>query len=199
MNLKDILAVSGEGTLFKFIAQGKNAVIVENLETGRRFSAGATAKVSALDEIAIFTTGEDMALSKVMDLIHEKENGGEALSHKEPDAALKKYFAEVLPDYDRERVYTSDIKKVLHWYNILQKLNLLVKEEEKPEEGAGDAGAEASAADAPKDSAGATPGKATGAAAGKRAGTRTKDKAGFKAAPKTDSAPGKKYKPSGSK
>ncbi len=199
MNLKDILAVSGEGTLFKFIAQGKNAVIVENLETGRRFSAGATAKVSALDEIAIFTTGEDMALSKVMDLIHEKENGGEALSHKEPDAALKKYFAEVLPDYDRERVYTSDIKKVLHWYNILHKLNLLVKEEEKPEEGAGDAGAEASAADAPKDSAGATPGKATGAAAGKRAGTRTKDKAGFKAAPKTDSAPGKKYKPSGSK
>lgn len=199
MNLKDILAVSGEGTLFKFIAQGKNAVIVENLETGRRFSAGATAKVSALDEIAIFTTGEDMALSKVMDLIHEKENGGEALSHKEPDAALKKYFAEVLPDYDRERVYTSDIKKVLHWYNILHKLNLLVKEEEKPEEGAGDAGAEASAADAPKDSAGATPGKATGAAAGKKAGTRTKDKAGFKAAPKTDSAPGKKYKPSGSK
>ena len=60
MNLKDILAISGEGTLFKFIAQGKNAVIVENLETGRRISAGATAKVSALEEISIFTTGEDM-------------------------------------------------------------------------------------------------------------------------------------------
>lgn len=134
MNLKDILAIAGEGTLFKFIAQGKNAVIVENLESGRRFSAGATAKVSALDEIAIYITGEDVPLSKVMDLIFEKENGGECLSHKQPDSELKKYFAEVLPEYDRERVYTSDIRKVLHWYNILHKLNLLVKEEEKPEE-----------------------------------------------------------------
>lgn len=134
MNLKDILAISGEGTLFKFIAQGKNAVIVENLETGRRLSAGATSKVSALDEISLFTTGEDMPLGKVMDLIWEKENGGETLSHKLTDTELKKYFATVVPDYDRDRVYTSDIKKVLHWYNILHKLNLLVKEEEKAEE-----------------------------------------------------------------
>jgi len=134
MNLKDILSISGEGTLFKFIAQGKNAVIVENLETGRRFSAGATVRVSALDEIAIFTTGEDLPLGKVMDKIWEKENGGETLSHRLPDAGLKEYFAGVLPDYDRDRVYTSDIKKVLHWYNILHKLNLLVKEEEKPED-----------------------------------------------------------------
>lgn len=134
MNLKDILAISGEGTLFKFIAQGKNAVIVENLETGRRLSAGAASKVSSLDEIALFTTGEDMPLGKVMDLIWEKENGGETLSHKLPDDELKNYFATVMPDYDRDRVYTSDIKKVLHWYNILHKLNLLVKEEEKAEE-----------------------------------------------------------------
>ncbi|NLE34804.1 MAG: DUF5606 domain-containing protein [Bacteroidales bacterium] len=133
MNLKDLLSISGEGTLFKFIAQGKNAVIVENLETGRRFSAGPTAKVSALDEISIFTTGEDMPLSKVMDLIFDKEEGGEAVSHKQADADLKDYFAEVLPDYDRDRVYTSDIRKVLHWYNILHKLNLLLKEEEEPE------------------------------------------------------------------
>ncbi len=140
MNLKDILAIAGEGTLFKFIAQGKNAVIVENLETGRRYSAGATARVSALDEIAIFTSGEDMPLGKVMDKIWEKENGGETLSHRLPDAELREFFAGVLPDYDRDRVYTSDIKKVLHWYNILHKLNLLVKEEEKfmePEPGSG--------------------------------------------------------------
>ena len=135
MNLKDILAISGESALFRFIAQGKNAVIVENLETGRRFSAGTTAKVSALDEISIYTTGEDLPLSRVMDQIWEKENGGQALSHKQPDPELKKYFGEVLPDYDRDRVYTSDIRKVLHWYNILQGLNLLVKEEEKPGEG----------------------------------------------------------------
>jgi hypothetical protein len=134
MNLKDILAISGEGTLFKFIAQGKNAVIVENLETGRRVSAGATAKVSALEEISIFTTGEDMPLGKVMDKIWEKENGGETVSHKLPDNDLKKYFGEAFPEYDRDRVYTSDIKKVLHWYNILHKLNLLVKEEEEKKE-----------------------------------------------------------------
>ena len=132
MNLKDILAISGEGTLFKFIAQGKNAVIVENLETGRRFSAGAHARVSALDEISIFTTGEDMPLGKVMDILWDKENGGEVISHRLSDAELKEYFAEVLPDYDRERVYTSDIKKVLHWYNILHGLGMLVRDEESP-------------------------------------------------------------------
>ena len=142
MNLKDILAISGEGTLFKFIAQGKNAVIVENLETGRRISAGATAKVSALEEISIFTTGEDMPLGKVMDKIWEKENGGETMSHKLPDNDLKKYFGEVFPEYDHDRVYNSDIRKVLHWYNILHKLNLLVKEEEGKEKKEEETGAE---------------------------------------------------------
>ncbi len=153
MNLKDILAISGEGTLFKFIAQGKNAVIVENLETGRRVSAGATAKVSALEEISIFTTGEDMPLGKVMDKIWEKENGGETISHKLPDNDLKKRFGEVIPDYDHDRVYTSDIKKVFHWYNILHKLNLLVKEEEekKEEETGAEAKAEVKVKDAPKE------------------------------------------------
>lgn len=156
MNLKDILAISGEGTLFRFIAQGKNAVIVENLESGRRFSAGAAARVSALDEISVYTTGEDMPLAKVMDHIWEKENGGQAMSHRQPDGDLKKYFGEVLPEYDRERVYTSDIRKVLHWYNILQGLNLLVKEEEKPveaiegEETAGTETAEEKASDETK-------------------------------------------------
>jgi len=131
MKLKDILAISGEGTLFKFIAQGKNAIIVENLETGRRMSAGGASKVSALDEISIYTSGEDIPLAKVIDKIWEKENGGEALSYKSSDADMKKYFAEVIPEYDHDRVYTSDIKKVLHWYGILHKLNLLVKEEEE--------------------------------------------------------------------
>jgi len=158
MNLKDILAISGEGTLFKFIAQGKNAVIVENLETGRRFSAGASARVSALDEISIYTSSEDIPLGKVMDLIWEKENGGEALSHRQPDSDLKKYFAEVLSDYDRERVYTSDIRKVIHWYNILHRLNLLVKEEEMAEEkdaeAAGAAGAAVETAGDVKDESG---------------------------------------------
>lgn len=177
MNLKDILAISGEGTLFRFIAQGKNAVIVENLESGRRFSAGATAKVSALDEISIYTTGEDMPLSKVMDLIWEKENGGQAVSHRQPDGELKKYFGEVMPDYDRDRVYTSDIKKVLHWYNILQGLNLLVKEEEKPEEGETGSGSATSGEKAEEKAEDAGP---------------SKNEGGKKAAPKTPKAPAAK-------
>jgi hypothetical protein len=129
MILKDILAISGEPGLFKFIAQGKNAIIVEHLETGKRSSAFGSAKVSSLEEISIFTENEDMPLGKVFDKIFEKENGGPSIEPKADVKDLKKYFEEVLPDYSKERVYTSDIKKVLNWYNILQKKNLLVKDE----------------------------------------------------------------------
>jgi hypothetical protein len=135
MILKDILAISGQPGLFKFIAQGKNAIIVEHLETKKRTSAFGSAKVSSLDEISVFTEKEDMPLGKVFDIIHEKENGGPAIDSKTDPDKLKNYFSEVLPEYSKDRVYTSDIKKVVQWYNILQKLNLLVKEEpEKPAE-----------------------------------------------------------------
>lgn len=133
MVLKDIMSISGESGLFKFIAQGKNAIIVEQLETKKRSSAFASAKVSSLEEISIFTEKEDMPLGKVFDRIFEKENGGQAIDHKSDPDKLKAYFTEVLPEYDKERVYASDIKKVLHWYNILQQLNMLVKEEPEKE------------------------------------------------------------------
>jgi hypothetical protein len=133
MNLKDILAISGESSLFKFIAQGKNAIIVENIETGKRASVSGSTKVSALEEIAMFTTGEEVPLSKIFDIIWEKENGRETISHKATDGDLKKKFEEILPEYDRQRVYLSDIKKVFLWYNFLQKKNLLIKEEVKEE------------------------------------------------------------------
>jgi hypothetical protein len=170
MKLKDFLAISGEGTLFKFIAQGKNAIIVENLETGRRMTAGGTTKVSALDEISIYTSGEDMPLAKVMDRIWDKENGGEAISYKSADADMKKYFDEVLPEYDHDRVYTSDIKKVLHWYNILHKLGLLVKEEpeeEKAEEKTEEEVKEKPAKKAPEKSGEAKPKKPAKKSTGK--------------------------------
>jgi len=129
MVLKDILAISGEPGLFRFIAQGKNAIIVEHLETKKRSSAFGSAKVSSLEDIAIFTEKEDMPLSKVFDLIHEKSNGGPAVDSKADTEKLKAWFEEIIPDYDKHKVYTSDIKKVAHWYNILHNLNLLVKEE----------------------------------------------------------------------
>ena len=129
MILKDILAISGEPGLFKFIAQGKNAIIVEHLETKKRSSAYGSAKVSSLVDIAIFTDKEDIPLGKVFDLIHEKENGGPTIDSKSDTVKLKVWFEGILPEYSKDKVYASDIKKVAHWYNILHNLNLLVKEE----------------------------------------------------------------------
>ncbi|MGC1391007.1 MAG: DUF5606 domain-containing protein [Bacteroidales bacterium] len=129
MILKDIMAISGEPGLFKFIAQGKNAIIVEHLETKKRRSAYGSAKVSSLEDIAIFTDKEDLPLGKVFDLIHEKENGGPTVDSKADPTKLKSWFEGILPEYSKEKVYASDIKKVAQWYNILHKLNLLVKEE----------------------------------------------------------------------
>ena len=129
MILKDILAISGETGLFRFIAQGKNAIIVEHLETKKRSSAYGSAKVSSLEDIAIFTEKEDLPLGKVFDLIYEKENKGPAIDSKAEPGKLKKWFEELLPDYSRDKVYVSDIKKVAQWYNILHNLNLLVKED----------------------------------------------------------------------
>ena len=129
MILKDILAISGEPGLFKFIAQGKNAIIVEHLETKKRSSAYGSAKVSSLEDIAIFTDKEDIPLGQVFDLIHEKENGGPAIDSKSDTIKLRAWFEGILPEYSKDKVYTSDIKKVAHWYNILHSLNLLVKEE----------------------------------------------------------------------
>ena len=129
MNLKDIIAISGEPGLFRFIAQGKNAIIVEHLESKKRSSAHSSAKVSSLEEISIFTDKEDMPLSKVFDLIFEKEKGGPSIDSKSEVNKLKSYFEEVLPEYAKEKVYPSDIKKVVQWYNILHKLNLLLPDE----------------------------------------------------------------------
>jgi hypothetical protein len=129
MILKDIMAISGEPGLFKFIAQGKNAIIVEHLESKKRSSVYGSVKVSSLEDIAIFTEKEDIPLGKVFNLIYEKSNGGPALDSKAEGNKLKSWFEEILPEYSKDKVYTSDIKKVALWYNILHKLNLLVKEE----------------------------------------------------------------------
>jgi hypothetical protein len=124
--LKDILAISGHPGLFKLVSSTKNGVIVENIEDKKRMPAYASAKVSALEDIAIFTTGsDDMPLGEVFKSIRTKENGGPAVDHKSDSAVLKKYFEEVMPTYDKDRVYASDIKKVIQWYNLLQKCDML--------------------------------------------------------------------------
>jgi len=142
--LKDLMAISGHAGLFKFISQARNGIIVESLETGRRMNAFTTMKVSALEDIAIYTEDKEIPLEEVLGSLHKYENGGKAISPKSDPDELKDYFSAILPEYDRERVYVSDIKKVLTWYNLLlayellevdeEKSDLKTKEKEKPEE-----------------------------------------------------------------
>jgi hypothetical protein len=135
--LKGILAISGQSGLFKMVAESKNNIIVESLETGKRIPVYSSAKISALEDIAIYTIEGDKPLKEVFQAISEKENGGAAIAPKVSANELKAYFAEVLPDYDKDRVYVSDIKKVLQWYNNLQEKDMLdfsETEEEKKEE-----------------------------------------------------------------
>ena len=119
MELKEILAISGQPGLYKYVAQSVRGVIVESLTDGRRMNASAQSKVSALTEISMFTEGDDIPLAEVFAKIYAFTNGKEAISHKESPEKLKAAFAEVLPEYDRERVHVSDIKKCFAWYNTL--------------------------------------------------------------------------------
>ncbi len=128
--LKGILAISGQPGLFKLVAEAKNSIIVESLVTGKRMPAYSASKVSSLGDIAIFTQTGEVALAEVFKAIAEKEEGGE-IAKKDSGADLKAYFAEILPDYDQDRVYVSDMKKVIQWYNLLQKNDLLNFEEEE--------------------------------------------------------------------
>lgn len=140
MILKDILVISGQSGLFKYISRGRNNVIVENLFDNKRSTIPATARISMLQEIVVFTETNNVTLREIYKKIQVKENGGTAISHKSPDAELRKYFEEVLPEYDKNRVYLSDIRKILQWYNLLHELGISDFEdpeetkEEKPEE-----------------------------------------------------------------
>lgn len=125
MELKEIIAISGQPGLYKYVAQSTRGVIVESLIDGKRSNAASTSRMmSALTEISIFTEGEDIPLAQVFTNIYNYTEGKEAISHKASPEDLKAYFAEVLPEYDRERVHVSDMKKVFAWYNILVKAGM---------------------------------------------------------------------------
>ncbi len=134
MDLTKILSISGKPDLYMQIAQSKNGMIVESLEDKKRLNAFATMKISSLQDIAIYTESEDLPLSDVFKKIFEKENEGQTISHKSSANELKSYFEEVLPDYDKDRVYVSDIKRVIKWYNILQKHELIDLQEDVSED-----------------------------------------------------------------
>lgn len=126
MNLEKILAISGKPGLYVLQVQTRTGFVAESLVDGKKITVNLKSNVSLLSEISIYTYEAEKPLSQIMQTIADKESKGQAISHKEDNATLIAYFKEILPDYDEERVYPSDIKKVLNWYNMLQAKGLLV-------------------------------------------------------------------------
>lgn len=120
--LKKILSVSGKPGLYKLVSQGKSMLIVEVLTDGRRLPVYAREKIISLGDIAIYTDGDEVPLYEVLNSVKAKEEGKAVSSidaaRATPDE-LRAYMAEVLPNFDRERVYPTDIKRLLSWYNLL--------------------------------------------------------------------------------
>lgn len=142
MDLSKILSISGKPGLFNLIAQTSNGLVVESFLDGKKSTAFSHEKISTLEEISIYTDDEDTPLRDVLKSIFEKLGGKPALSSKSSSEELKAFFSEVLPNYDKENVYVSDIKKVINWYNLLQQKEMLdfteeeVKEEKTEEKAA---------------------------------------------------------------
>src|SRR5690606_32890243 len=116
MSIERILSISGKPGLYDLKLQTRTGFVAESLIDGKKITVGMRSNVSLLSEISIYTNSGEVRLSEVFRRIAEKENNGPAISHKEDNAKLEAYFGEVLPDYDQDRVYASDIKKVLNWY-----------------------------------------------------------------------------------
>lgn len=136
MKLEDIVSISGKPGLYEVKTKSKGGVIVESLIDSKRFPVTATHNISALSEIAIYTYEEEVPLRIILKAISEKENNLESINPKENGKVLSSYFREVLPNFDEERVYSSNIKKILVWYNLLvsKKFDFSTIEEESPAE-----------------------------------------------------------------
>ncbi|MBN8567173.1 MAG: DUF5606 domain-containing protein [Flavobacteriales bacterium] len=120
MSLQKILAISGKPGLFELKLQTRTGFVAESLLDGKKIAVGMRSNVSLLSEIAVYTYNEEVKLAEVFKAIAAKENEGASISHKEDNAVLLSYFREVMPEFDEDRVYPSDIKKIINWYNMLQ-------------------------------------------------------------------------------
>jgi hypothetical protein len=130
MNLSGILAISGFPGLYKLVSQMKSGLVVESIVDGKRMPAYATHKILALEDISIYTEDEDVPLGEVFDLIAKKNDKKPTINPKKVSAnELKQELESVLPDYDRERVYNSDLKKLFQWYNLLAEHDLLIEDD----------------------------------------------------------------------
>ena len=148
MSLEKILSISGKPGLYQLENQTRTGFLATSLLDGKKISVSARQNVSLLSEIAIYTLTKELPLREVFSKISEKENGGESINHKSSRDQLEEYFFEVLPDYDEDRVYPSDIKKIVQWYNLLIKKGITDFSEELSEAtGKEDLSSEASAKD----------------------------------------------------
>ena len=125
MGLEKIIAISGKPGLYELVSQTRGGFVVTSLIDGKKQSISMRNNVSVLNEISIYTYSEEVPLSIVFQSIKDKENGEQTLSHKASKKELESFLREVLPEYDEERVYVSDVKKIVQWYNLLQKSDLL--------------------------------------------------------------------------
>ncbi len=137
MSLQKVLAISGKPGLYELKIQTRTGFVAESLMDGKKITVGLRSNVSLLSEIAVYTYTEEVKLAEVFKAIATKENDQMSISHKEENTVLINYFREILPDFDEERVYASDIKKIINWYNILQPKGFVTLEalaKEKPSE-----------------------------------------------------------------
>jgi len=125
MNLEKIIAISGKPGLYELISQTRGGFLITSLADGKKQSINMQNNVSVLTEIAIYTYGEEVPLKNILASIFEKENGGPTINHKVSKKELESFLREILPEYDEDRVYPSDIKKIIQWYNLLQKAGLV--------------------------------------------------------------------------
>jgi len=132
MDLSGIISVSGMPGLYKVVGQMKNGVIAESLIDKKRVPVHSHQQISSLEDISMFTTGENKPVAEILKAIYDKEKGGKCLDHKADEKEILAYFEAILPDYDKERVYVSNMRKLFNWYNLLQETgNLKLKEEGK--------------------------------------------------------------------
>lgn len=128
MDLKGIIAIAGKPGLYKVAAQGRANIIVQSLDTDKKFPAFASDKISALEDISVYTYSKDVPLVEVFTALAEKENFGKSISHKEDAKKLREHLVSFLPDYDAQRVYDADVRKLYQWYNLLIDKELITKE-----------------------------------------------------------------------
>lgn len=130
MDLSGIISVNGLPGLYKVVGQMKNGVIGESLSDKKRVPIMATQQISTLEDISMFTTGDNKPVADILKTIYDKEKGAKCLDHKADEKQIVSYFEGILPDYDKERVYVSNMRKLFNWYNLLQETgNLKLKTE----------------------------------------------------------------------